>query len=254
MTATSSTGSPVRTVYYQVDTKTGTWLAATPAGGSFNGTTPTLTSGVHTLYAFAADGSDSTSINTGSQSSPLIGAIASYPFTVSGVVPPVSYIVTPVNTAHGSISPITPQTVNSGVSIDFLVTPVNGYKIVTVTGCGGTLIDPIILTNPTTYRTGPVTANCDVTPTFSTDLLPVRIGSTYYLNLADAYAKALSGDVIEATEISFTGDLNLNRAGIAVALHGGYDVTYAAQTGNTVMIGKLIVGLGSVVVDRLVIQ
>jgi hypothetical protein len=236
-----------------VDTVQGSWLPAVSASGSFSGTTPTLTQGVHTLYAFAVDGSDATSINTGSQSSPLIGAIASYTFTVSGVVPPVTYTVTPVNTAHGSISPITPQTVNSGVSIDFLVTPVNGYKIVTVTGCGGTLINPIILTNPTTYRTGPVTANCDVTPTFSTDLLPVRIGSTYYLNLAAAYAKALSGDVIEATEMSFTGDLNLN-AGIAVALHGGYDATYAAQTGNTVIVGKLIIGSGSLVVDRLIIQ
>ena len=53
---------------------------------------------------------------------------------------------------------------------------------------------------------------------------------------------------------SFTGDLNLNQAGVAVALRGGYDATYATRTGNTVIVGKLIVGSGSLVVDRLIIQ
>jgi YVTN family beta-propeller protein len=261
MTATSSTGSPVRTVYYQLDTVQGSWLAATPAGGgSFSGITPILTAGAHTLYAFAADGSDATSINTGSQSSPLIGSIASYPFTVSTVVPPVTYTVTPVNTAHGNISPSVAQmNVPSGASIDFTVTPDAGYKIdnVTGTGCSVLLFTPPA-TSPAVYRAGPVTADCTVTPTYSTVLLPVRIGATPYLNLVDAYAKASSGDVIEAMATTFSGDLNLTKQpGIAVTLYGGYDANYStnpATMGNTVMIGKLIVGSGSLVVDRLVIQ
>ena len=197
----------VRNIYYQVDTDQGAWLTATPAGGSSgSGTTPPLTPGNHTLYAFATDGNDATSINAGPQSSPLIGAIASYSFAVT-VVPPVAFTVTPVNTAHGSINPSTQQIVNPNDSIDFTVTPDNGYQIVTVTGSTG--CDVITMINPATYRAGPVTANCTVTPTFSTNLLPVRIGTTYYQTLLEAYDKALSGDVIQAMATSFTGDLNL---------------------------------------------
>jgi YVTN family beta-propeller protein len=258
MTATSATGSAVRKVYYQVDSLQGAWLAATPAaGGTYSVTTPPLALGVHTLYAFAADGSDATSINTGSQSSPLTGAIAAYSFTVAGLPPPVTYTVTPLNTAHGSISPSTQQVVNSGASVDFLVTPDNGYQIVSVTGsgCNVTILGTSTPTSPTTYRAGPVTANCDVTPTFSTNLLPVRIGTTYYQNLVDAYTLAPSGAVIiQAMATSFSGDLNLNRADIALTLEGGYDVTYTTRTGNTVMIGKLIIGAGNLVADRLTIQ
>jgi YVTN family beta-propeller protein len=257
MTATSSTGSSVRNIYYQVDSVQGVWLAAVPAGASGSGTTPLLAPGNHVIHAFAADGSDASSINTGSQSSPLTGAIASYSFTVSGLPPPVTYTVTPMNTAHGSISPNTPQVVTPGAFVDFLVTPDNGYRIVSVTGngCSVTMIGSGSLINPTTYRAGPVTANCEVTPTFSTDLLPVRIGSVYYQNLVDAYTLAPSGAVIiQAMATSFSGDLNLNRADIALTLEGGYDVTYATRTGNTVMIGKLTIGAGNLVADRLTIQ
>jgi hypothetical protein len=248
MTATGAPGFPVRKVYYQVDTDQGAWLTATPAGGSsFSGTTPTLTPGNHTLYAFATDGNDATTINAGPQSSPLTGAITTYLFAVT-VVPPVTFTVTPANTAHGSINPTTQQIVNPNDSIDFTVTPDNGYQIVTVTGCGGTMI------NPTTYRTGPVTADCTVTPTFGTLMLPVRIGSSYYQTLLEAYAVAPSGSVIQAMATSFPGGLNLNRTGIAVTLQGGYDDTYATQSGTTVVVGNVTIGMGSLVADRLTIQ
>jgi hypothetical protein len=128
-----------------------------------------------------------------------------------------------------------------------------GYQIDIVTGSGCSVL---LLPNPppAIYRAGPVTANCTVTPTYRTVLLPVRIGATPYLNLVDAYATASSGDVIDAMATTFIGDLNLNRPGIAVALHGGYDVTYATRTGNSVIVGKLIIGSGSLMVDRLIIQ
>jgi hypothetical protein len=249
MTVTSAPGFSVRNVYYQVDTDQGTWLTATPAGGSsFSGTTPTLTPGNHTLYAFATDGNDATTINAGPQSSPLVGAIAAYTFAVT-VVPPVAFTVTPVNTAHGSINPSTQQTVKPNDSIDFTVTPDNGYQIVTVTGSTG--CDVITMINPGIYRAGPVTANCTVTPTFSTNLMPVRIGTTYYETLLKAYDKALSGDVIEAVATSFTGDMKLD---IAVTLQGGYNDTYETRTGNTVVVGNVTISMGSLVADRLTIQ
>ena len=63
---------PVQQVYYQVDTWTGQWQAATPAGISWTATLPALQNGLHVLYAYAADGQDATSINTGSGSSPIL--------------------------------------------------------------------------------------------------------------------------------------------------------------------------------------
>ena len=88
MTATSTTALPVRRVYYQVDGTSGAWLAAASGGGSsFSATVGPLSQGSHTIHAFATDGTDATSINTGVQSSPLVGEIASYTFTVTGVAP-----------------------------------------------------------------------------------------------------------------------------------------------------------------------
>ncbi len=246
LTAASSTGSPVRTVYYQVDTQRGVWLAATPAVGYFSATTSPLTSGAHTIYVLAVDGNDSTSINSGSQSSPLVGAIASYTFTVIGVSP-VTYKVTPVNTSHGSITPLLQQVVEFNKTISFTVTPDNGYTILSVTGCGGTLVG-------NSYTTAPITADCTVTPTFSSTLLPVRIGTSYYQTLLQAYAAATSGDLIQATESSFSGGLNLNRLGITVTLQGGYDGAYVSRPGSTTVVGVVTVAVGTLVADQLTVQ
>jgi YVTN family beta-propeller protein len=66
---------------FQVDTWQGAWQAGTSlAGGAFSGTTPALQQGFHLLYAYATDGQEATSTNTGTQSSPLIGNITAYGF------------------------------------------------------------------------------------------------------------------------------------------------------------------------------
>jgi len=84
----SSTYSPttpaVRQIYYQVDTWIGPWLKASPAGASGSGRTPTLLPGTHLLFAFAVDGQEATSINTGQGSSPIIGQISVYHFLMNG--------------------------------------------------------------------------------------------------------------------------------------------------------------------------
>lgn len=87
-------------------------------------------------------------------------------FTTSSI----TYAVTPSAGQHGSISPAAPQTVFPGGIVSFAVTPDAGYHIGTVTGCGGTL-------SGTTYRTGPVTADCAVAASFAADD-PASICST----------------------------------------------------------------------------
>jgi hypothetical protein len=85
----TSTYSPtipaVRHIYYQVDTWTGRWLEASPAGASGSGQTPALLRGTHLLFAFAVDGQEATSINTGTGSSPIIGQISAYHFLMNGM-------------------------------------------------------------------------------------------------------------------------------------------------------------------------
>ena len=75
---------PPQGLFFQVDTWQGPWLAATnDGGGNFSGTLPMLQQGFHILYAYATDGQEATSVNTGFQSSPLISNITAYGFTVA---------------------------------------------------------------------------------------------------------------------------------------------------------------------------
>jgi hypothetical protein len=79
--AFSPTSLPVRAVYFQVDSKAGSWTRASGGGpltGAFSGLAP----GTHTVYAFALDGQDAP-LHTGPQSIPLVGQMASYTFAVT---------------------------------------------------------------------------------------------------------------------------------------------------------------------------
>lgn len=79
------TAPPVEAVYFQLDSEQGTWTqASNNGGGNFSGSATALQNGSHIVYAFATDGQDATSTITGVQSSPLIGSIASYTFSVTG--------------------------------------------------------------------------------------------------------------------------------------------------------------------------
>jgi Repeat of unknown function (DUF5648)/Divergent InlB B-repeat domain len=103
---------------------------------------------------------------------PLSGATAQTPCatgtssTVSGATAcaAIIYTVTPSATTNGSISPATPQAVNSGASISLNVTANVGYTAAVSGTCGGTL-------NGSTYTTNLISANCTIVATFT--LIPV---------------------------------------------------------------------------------
>src|SRR5271154_1551158 len=78
----SPTFAPIANIYYQVDTWLGTWTPTKTQSG-FSATLAPLSPGVHTIYAFATDGEDSTSTISGMQSGPTVGEIASYQFLVA---------------------------------------------------------------------------------------------------------------------------------------------------------------------------
>jgi YVTN family beta-propeller protein len=115
-------------LYFQFDTVQGPWTAATPnpitPPPDYIGTAPALSAGTHIIYAYATDGQDATSNMTTSNggSSPLIGAIASYLFTVSPL-------------ATGPAVSLNPGTVNFGSQpVGMSATPIT----VTLTNTGTT--------------------------------------------------------------------------------------------------------------------
>ena len=106
----SPTAPPVNALYFQFDTWQGPWIPAiSNGGGSFNATAPTLSRGIHILYAYATDGQDATSImpTAGGGSSPLIGAISAYLFLVvpppAQLGPPETVILSPTSIDFGDV-------------------------------------------------------------------------------------------------------------------------------------------------------
>lgn len=70
------------------------------------------------------------------------------------------FTVMPVASAHGTMIPNVPVNAQEGTRTTFTVTPDAGYRIASVTGCGGTLTGNV-------YTTGAVTASCAVIATFT---------------------------------------------------------------------------------------
>ncbi len=82
-TSGSGSLSNTRRVYYQIDSTDGVWLRAEGTGpytASFSG----LSSGTHTIYAFATNGLDAPSIMTDVNLNPVVGRLTSYAFNVAG--------------------------------------------------------------------------------------------------------------------------------------------------------------------------
>jgi YVTN family beta-propeller protein len=79
--------------FFQLDSWTGAWTAATPTGTANQYSavvTSPLAPGFHLGYAFGTDGEEGTSANAGPQSSPLIGNIAAYGFIVAPAIADIS--------------------------------------------------------------------------------------------------------------------------------------------------------------------
>ena len=79
-----------------------------------------------------------------------------------------TYTLTPSPGANGSISPNSPQTVNSGASITFTITPASGYQVADVL-VDGTTVGPVA-----SHTFSNVTSDHTISATFSAvELIPV---------------------------------------------------------------------------------
>jgi hypothetical protein len=195
----------------------GTGVAALPAFSI------TVTLGANVTVTVAIVGTGSGSVNS-TPNDPVNGVACDYP--------PLSGKCTSTQLAGSSF------TLNATASGNSAFGGWSGA----CSGCGTSLACPVSFN---------VAKNC--TATF-TEILPARIGVAYYSTIYAAYAKATSGALIETQAVTFIGDLLLNR-GINVKVKGGYDGDYKVNPiGMTVVQGKLIIGTGSLVADRLTIR
>ena len=84
----------VRKVYYRIDG--GSWIAATAAGaGSWTANYSGLSTGSHTIEAFATNGLDAPAINTDLANAPIVGNVVSYAFNVAPASAPAISITPP---------------------------------------------------------------------------------------------------------------------------------------------------------------
>ncbi len=154
--------------------------AVSPAskGVTFNqavGTLPTPTRTGYTFAGWNAAVNGSGSVWNASTTYTAVGNTTLYAqWTIN------SYTVTASAGANGSISPSS-AAVNHGATTAFTVNPSAGYKIQSVTGCGGSL-------SGNTFTTGLITGACAVSATFEIlDNIPPTVSATL-----DANAKTVT--------------------------------------------------------------
>jgi hypothetical protein len=85
---------------------------------------------------------------------------------------------------------------------------------------------------------------------------PVRVvgpPTVYYDSLQAAYDKVVGTATIQSRAVTLKEGLTLGNP-VTIVIKGGYDAGYATQTGATTLQGKLTVGKGSLLVERLVIR
>ncbi len=81
--------------------------------------------------------------------------------------------------------------------------------------------------------------------------LPVNILSgtpLYYSNLQEAYDNAMDGEIIQAHDIIFTGEVyfDLDKS---VIVAGGYDCEYTSITGTSSVNGDIVISDGTVIIQ-----
>jgi YVTN family beta-propeller protein len=239
-TTTFTPSAPaIQGVAYQVDTWQGPWRTATAtSGGHFAATTPTLQPGVHILYAYATDAQAATSTNTGAQSSPLIGNIASYLF----VVTPPSAPAAPVFTAA---SPPITATVGADYSYLFTATgtPDPTFAVSSGTLPAGLSLDTTsgVLSGIPTTATGPsMLAVTTATPTAST-----TGGSPFTVT-------ASNGVGSDAISLTITITVNPAPASLVTAVSGNNQSAAAETPFATPLTVRVTDGSGSPVPNAVV--
>jgi uncharacterized repeat protein (TIGR01451 family) len=167
--------------------------------------------------------------------------------TFSFTTIPVLHTVTPLNGAHGTTIPATPQSVIEGETTQFQVVPDAGYGIQSVTGCNGSL-------SGTTYTTGPIMADCTVITAFAPPVdvaVSIDDGQTfaqygetlhYTITLNNSTSSAASG-----LSVSNTLPLQLDASSATWTCSTGSGACTSSGTGGVNDTGVIVPANGSIV-------
>lgn len=98
-----------------------------------------------------------------------------------------------------------------------------------------------------------VVANFDATPSAS-GIRVAGISPVYYTSLQQAYTASHPNDVIQLQVTALGGTLNATTPGLSVTLKGGYNSTYSAITGHTIVGSPVVLREGTVTVDSITIK
>jgi hypothetical protein len=141
---------------------------------------------------------------------------AATPITVRGVDEE-TYTVTASAGAGGAISPSS-QSVNSGSTATFTVTPDTGYSITSVAGCNGAL-------EGTTYTTGAITADCAVNANFGINSYTVTASAGTGGSISPPSASVDHGSTTSFAITPDTGYSIANVTGCGGSLTGNHYTT-----------------------------
>jgi hypothetical protein len=197
----------------------GAQTQAVSANGAFNFATGLSNGASYAVTVGTQPSGQSCTVSNGS------GTIASANVTNVGVSctnTTTNFTVTPsVSGGNGTISPSTAQTVASGATTTFTLTPSAGYH--TVTPVGGTCAVGSLSGN--TYTTGAITANCTVIGSFAITTYTVTASAGSNGSITPASQTVNSGSTA-----SFTVTPN---AGYHVASVSGDTCTVTPGSGST---------------------
>jgi hypothetical protein len=146
-----------------------------------------------------------------------------------------SYSVTPISGENGSISPEAEQLVNYGSTTSFTVTPDTGYRIDSVTGCGGNLTD-------NTFTTAAIIEDCTVEASFQALIVStakindtgISLCGNYDTENEGQWSSTLNCADSGATEIADGIDADGNIVPAGQDAHYGRDALAAAGSLNKV--------------------
>lgn len=172
LTGATYTTAPVRddcAVDFSFTPLTYTITAAADGNGSI-GCTPSNPVSYNTdvtCTATAGTGSHLTAVSVDGQGSVVTDpAVFVHTFpgvtadhAVSATFAPDTHLVTSQTSGNGSVAPAAAQTLTYGETATFTIMPNAGYRIASVSGCGGTL-------NGSTYTTAGITSDCTVSVEF----------------------------------------------------------------------------------------
>ncbi len=221
---------PVQNVYSQVDTWQGRWRRAEGSAPNFGDSTSSLLPGIHIVYAYATDGQFADSIQTGSQSSPIIGAIAAYVFLV---VP--SGATTTLSLTSGANPSTLGQsltfTATIGPSISVLFYTVNPTGTVQFQDGGSNLGSPVTVSNSTaTFTTAALSVGAhSITAVYSGD-------ANFAPGISPPFAQAVMATSGTGTSTSLTATPKTFFRGSALFLVAVNSSTSSPPSGTAILL------------------